>query len=792
MNGQRRLTVVAALATTLTSLVFSIVFQYGGWLTPILGAIAVTAAAGAAARHWRLPRFSVPFWQLLALFVWLVFVFARSEAFWWVVPTPSAINRLADVFVAGLNDVNRYATPVAPFRGLVALAVAGIGLCHIAVDALAVTWRRPALAGLPLLALYCVPSALAPGGVGWGWFVLGAGGWLALLVADARLRFTAWGRPLGYGRGDRASEREYAGEIETTPLSALGRRIGAASLGVAVIVPLVIPGLDESVFGRGGAGDGEGDGSANVTVQNPMIDLRRDLTRPQNRAVIRYTTDDPQPDYLRLVTLDTFDGIAWERATFDTPRANRVTGQELPLPVGLSERVARERRTTQLRVFDQEDSWLPMPYPPERVRIDGGDWRFDIESLNVVAQDGSTIRNAEYEVVSLDLQPTSAQLRSAPAADEDYDRYLELPPGLPDQVLSEAREVVADATTPYDRALALQDWFRDTSIWTYSTDVEDGNGNSALADFLADRSGYCEQFAATMAVMARSIGIPARVNVGFTPGTRNGDEWTVNLHDAHAWPELYFPGVGWVRFEPTPLSDGRGIDPEYAGPAADRVDPTDPAAAQPAPSASATPGGELADNDARLEGDDQLAGGAAANTGPPRWPFVVALVVAVLAVTPRLTRSVVRRRRFADLEDPRARAEAAWSEIRDSVRDLGYEWSSSETPRQAATRLSEEAFLEQPPREAFTALARVVERARYARDPGPVDDLSVEVDVVRTGLGAPLSRWRRWRARWVPASAGDVLQAASDYVVDALDWVDAAVARVRQRLTPRRWRRAPG
>jgi transglutaminase-like putative cysteine protease len=791
MTGQRRLTVVAGIATALTSLVFSLVFDYGGWLTPVLGAILITAGTGALSRHWRLPRFSIPFWQVLALFCWLVFVFARDDAFWWIVPTPSAIDRLADVFAAGFADVNRYATPVAPFRGIVALTVAGIGLCHIAVDTLAVTLRRPALAGLPLLALYCVPSTLAPGGVGWGWFVLGAAGWLALLVADARLRLTAWGRPLGYGRGDRASEREYHGEIQTTPLSALGRRIGAASLGVAVVVPIVVPGLDESVFGRGGAG-GDG-GQASVTVQNPMVDLQRDLTRPEDRTIIRYTTDDPQPDYLRLVTLDSFDGIAWERATFDTPRANRVRGQELPLPVGLSNDVARERRMTQLRVFDEGDSWLPMPYPPERVQIEDGDWRFDNESLNVVAQDGSTIRNAEYEVVSLDLQPTVAQLRAAPVPDRDYDRYLELPPGLPEEVGTQAQEVVAEATTPYDRALALQDWFRDTSIWTYSTDVRDGHGNDALSAFLADRTGYCEQFAATMAVMARSVGIPARVNVGFTPGTRDGDEWVVSVHDAHAWPELYFPNVGWVRFEPTPLADGRGIDPEYAGPAAERTDPGDPAAAQPLPSAAATPGaGALSEQEARLEGDDQLAGGGATNSGPPRWPFIAALVIVALALTPRLTRSLVRRRRFADEADSRVRAEAAWAEVRDTARDLGYPWSDSETPRQAAHRLGDEAFFEQPEREAFGALARVMERARYARDPGTVDDLSVEVDVVRRGLTAPLSRARRWRAVWLPASAADVLQAAMDRVTDALDWVDGAATRLRLRLTPRRWRRAPG
>ncbi len=312
-----------------------------------------------------------------------------------------------------------------------------------------------------------------------------------------------------------------------------------------------------------------------------------------------------------------------------------------------------------------------------------------------------------------------------------------------------------------------------------------------LSAFLADRTGYCEQFAATMAVMARIIGIPARVNVGYTAGTRDGDEWTVSLHDAHAWPELYFPGVGWVRFEPTPLSDGRGIDPAYAGPAASRLDPSDPAAAQPSPSAAATPGASnpLSDQDARLEGDDALTGGGA-STGPPRWPFVVALVALALAVTPRLTRSLVRRRRFADRGDPRAQAEATWSEIRDTARDLGYAWSNSETPRQTARRLGDEAFLEQPGREAFATLARVTERARYARDPGTVDDLSVEVDVLRTGLAAPLSRARRFRARWLPASSADLLQAATDRGIDALDWVDAVVDRLRYRLTPRRWRRA--
>ena len=103
--------------------------------------------------------------------------------------------------------------------------------------------------------------------------------------------------------------------------------------------------------------------------------------------------------------------------------------------------------------------------------------------------------------------------------------------------------------------VALQDWFR--SEFTYSTDVPDGHGNSAIESFLEDRVGYCEQFAGTFAAMARSLGIPARVAVGFTQGQLQDDgAYLVLGRNAHAWPEVWFDGYGWVPFEPTP---GRGM-----------------------------------------------------------------------------------------------------------------------------------------------------------------------------------------------------------------------------------------
>src|SRR5690606_28719934 len=92
----------------------------------------------------------------------------------------------------------------------------------------------------------------------------------------------------------------------------------------------------------------------------------------------------------------------------------------------------------------------------------------------------------------------------------------------------------------------------------------DAVGDDDLLAFLspAGRTGYCEQFSASMALMARSLGIPARVAVGFLSPERAGNDWVFSAHDLHAWPELYFEGAGWVRFEPTPGSRSGGA-PDY-------------------------------------------------------------------------------------------------------------------------------------------------------------------------------------------------------------------------------------
>lgn len=139
--------------------------------------------------------------------------------------------------------------------------------------------------------------------------------------------------------------------------------------------------------------------------------------------------------------------------------------------------------------------------------------------------------------------------------------FTAVPGSLPDVVAEKAREVTKGADNHYEQAVKLQDWFAVNGGFTYDTQVEVGSGSGAIARFLKDKRGFCVHFSFAMASMARTLGIPARVAVGFTPGTPQADgSMSVGLRDAHAWPELYFEGVGWTRFEPTP---NRGSTPEY-------------------------------------------------------------------------------------------------------------------------------------------------------------------------------------------------------------------------------------
>lgn len=779
-----RIPVAAGIATVLAAICLGETFTSGRWFLPTAFSVVFVIAGCELARRRSVPRALVPFFGLLALVVYLVARYARGEATLGIIPDVSALQRLIDLAGSGNKDIARYAAPIAVSPGVELIAVAGVGLVALVVDTLAVTARRAALAGLPLLALYTVPAALAPDGVTWQAFALGGAGYLALLLAESRERVTRWGRPMRF-----STRSEWHDDVQTAPLAQLGRRVGAAALGLALVVPAVLPDISMGSLGFGGSGFGRGNGvGKRVSVVNPIVDLGRNLRQGENRPVIRYSGP---ATYLRMIGLDVFDGTTWKPSRYKVPD-DQTLANGLPRPPGLEAANETRRNFHEIEVFELDQEWLPLPYPPRRVKIEG-EWLYDAATFNVFSTNTST-RHKTYRVSSRGVRPSADQLREAPddARSSSLDSYLQYPLNIPSVVERTAKDVTDSAVTDYDKALALQTWLRDPAEFTYSTEVSravgDSSGAAAIAAFLDARRGYCVHFASAMAIMARMLGIPARVAIGFTPGKRDKDaRYVVGLHDAHSWPELYFEGVGWMAFEPTP-ADRTGDPPLWAQPA--------PAGGgeSSVPSASPSPTSSASSTFNRQTGDEEDAqGGVPFGADKPLWqrvrlplmPTLTMLGLLALAALPALTRRAVRRRRWRRALSPRDTVVAGWAELHDTLRDFGVSWHESDSPRRGAARVVRDQSL--PPRaaEAMRRLAAATERLHYAGSLGEVGDLRADVATVDAALAGAASRRRRARARIFPRSTRSVAAAVAERFADVLDALDAAGAAARARVVPR-------
>ena len=348
-----------------------------------------------------------------------------------------------------------------------------------------------------------------------------------------------------------------------------GRRVGFGAVALAVVIPLLVPTLPRTFLGDGpltadGGTGGGGDSDGAVEVDNPMLDLRRNLDGQSDRVLVQLRTDDPAPGYLRLAALDSFTGESWlpsER----TEEASLPLDQ-VPLTPGLGPEVTRDLVRYDVQITSDFDSpWLPTVYPITAVTADG-DWVVDSLHLDVTSQGTfDSIQGLDYSFSSLLVEPTREQLEAAGAPPPSVEPFLALPDDVPDSILEAAADVTADETTAIDKALALQEWFREDGDFSYSVEPRDGDGMETIEAFLTtERVGYCEQFAASMALMARTLSIPSRVAVGFLRPERVDDGvYEYRGEDMHAWPELYFEGVGWLRFEPTP-GVRTGAAPTYA------------------------------------------------------------------------------------------------------------------------------------------------------------------------------------------------------------------------------------
>ncbi|MFB8089304.1 DUF3488 and DUF4129 domain-containing transglutaminase family protein [Streptomyces sp. NPDC055992] len=775
MSGHGRLALGAFAATLMAACAMLPLVDPVTWVVQAAFLLAVQCGVGALGRRVPLPRLLTVTAQALVMVVLLTVAFAREQAVAGVLPGPQAVRHLADLLSAGGDDVGQYAIPAPATPGIRLMLVGGVLLVGLLVDTLAVTFRSAAPAGLPLLALYSVAAGLADGAADWLWFVLAACGYLLLLLAEGRDRLSQWGRVFA---GAARSRGGSPGGLDATGGRALapvrtGRRIGVLALGIALVVPAALPALDGGLLGGTGSGGGKGGGGGTISAVNPLVSLQDNLNQPDNRQVISYRTDAKSPGdfYLRILALDRFNGNEWRAST----RGLRDVPKRLPTPAGLSGSVSvTEVRSTFSASSSYRQTYLPLPYPAAEVRI-GGRWRYEPEGRTLVGDDGETTGGAQYTVTSLDVQPTAEQLARAGAVPAALLReYTEVPESLPGVVAQRAEEVTKGASNPYERAVKLQDYFASNGGFTYDTSVDSGTGTSAIARFLKDRRGFCVHFSFTMAAMARTLGIPARVAVGFTPGTAQADgSYSVGLRDAHAWPELYFEGIGWTRFEPTPT---RGSVPTYTLPDAPSDDTADPARPEADASAPVAPTPSASDScpaQMRKQGEcgQSAVPGVAAPTDPgtPTGTLfgvaVAVVLVLLLPLLPMYWRLRARARRLGSAgrtaADTTARTLAVWQEINDTAWDHGIPPDEALTPRRAAERLARLGRLDTEAADAVHRVAGAVEQVLYAPEPRPVPGLVEDARAVRAGLGLAAGRSARLRALVAPRSAVRVVWALS-------------------------------
>lgn len=786
MSSRTRLTIFSALATLLASAALGAVFDQLSWLLPVLGVIAIVAGIGELSRRFGLPAFLGPVLAAVGVLGYVTAVFAGEPAIGRLLPGPAAVASLREQVTSGFADIRVYAAPVPTHPGMVLITVVGVSAVALVVDLLAVTLRRASLAGLPLLALFAVPAAVVPKGVGVLPFLLGGVGYLALLLAEGRDRLARWGRSLT-GRRAANAPTAYAFEFaDSSPMATVGRRIGVAALGAAVVIPALIPGLHPGLFGGGGSnGLPTSSGSDTVATYNPIARLQGYLLQKDHKELMRVTTTDPDPDYLRMVALDVFDGTTWSESPLTVSKETRISKGRLPAPEGLSRDTDSAKVETKIKIGDLDVHWLPVPYPATNVKVKG--WNYDKATATIFST-RSSARRTSYTVVSRKVTPDAEQLSGAAAPGQRLDPFLDLPK-LPEPVMNTVAEIVAGQPDDYSKALAIQKFFR--TGFRYDVTVPAGNSDGALVNFLRDKTGYCEQFAAAMAIFARQAKIPARVAIGFTRGEQQKDgSWRITTADAHAWPELYFEGAGWLRFEPTPLGEGRAVEPRYtAGAGGPDVGGPTPSGG-PNPSPGPTSGGL----DNKLERLEPGAGpvppadlkvAKPARSGPPVELVLLGILALALMVAPALGRAIARQRRWSRAGTPVERAHAAWAELRDDAGDFGYAWVPSHSPRAAGNGLIRGAGLGGAAAEGVRLLVRAEERARYSRSPADARELRAAVARVRSELSGRATRARRWQARLVPRSSLALAGTATRAAADGLEAVDLLGARLRGRLLRR-------
>ena len=716
------------------------------WVLPVAATVVTVLLVTGAARWLRLPSVLVTVLGLAALLLALTVVHLGEHALLGFVPTGETFSAASSLWQSSGDFVARDAAPYGEDPGLSFVLCALVGLVTVFMETVLVGLRMAGLACVGILTLQLVPALTLPGSVSTLGLAAAALAALALL-AGSRI----WGA---------TRDRRIAPAPGGLPRALL---VVAGVLAVVLLVPSVMPGFFNGAFPQGSSLT-----SGRASGVGPLRAVGQDLRSAEDAQRFSYTTSDGQAQYMRLLTLSDFSQDEWFPDTDGLDENLSALGGAAREAVPGGTEV-----TTKVTFEDYDEHWLPAPYAPAEIAGLGEDgWAWNPQDLTVHSA-ATGMSGASCTVTSVQPRPTPETLRQAPpaSADPTMTEYLKLPSDRPQSLSDAARQFTEGAGTDYDRALALQNHLRRDFQHDVNAPLAQGydaGGMSSMDTFMSTRTGYSGHFAPAMALMAREVGIPARVAVGYLPTAATADGGTsfaVGTGDAHAWPELYFENVGWVRFEPTPgVPSTPGWAPETPQDQGDAATSPAPDASQPEPSTSEAPSdqpsGPASPQPDQSGATDEPAPQEQRQAGLPLPWWAVAAAIAVplllvLAALPRWLRGRRRRARVRAMQDtsltPQRRANAAWDEFRALAVDHGAASRVSDTPRARAGRLAAGIPAAQP---SVDRVVADLESASYgAPDPSWSPRATPEdLARIRDEFRHRASRGQRFRATWWPPS----------------------------------------
>lgn len=691
-------TLPATVALTLLSLALAVgfgrLFADGSFLGPVV--LAALAGHGVA---WWCRRNDLPTSMAAVATIGAVALVGAwtilGETTAYGIPLPLTLRRALDILGGARVEFSTAKAPAAVLPGFVLATVLALGVSAFMADWAAFRLDATFEALIPGFTLFLFTSALGgPQHRLWATaaFVAGVLGFLVTQGVARSNRAGAWfgGRPAG-GPG--------------ALLRAAGI-VGAVAVLAGVVVGPRLPGPDAPIVKyKNRAGSGPSDRN---TV-SPLVDIRGRIV--DQRDVELFTVEATAPSYWRLTSLDKFDGTIWSsNSTYREASGGNIRTSEILQPT---------LDTTELRqefsISSLASIWLPAAFRPTKAT--GVDVSYASDSASLITPDDTT-DGTRYTVVSKVPKMTPEILNAVPstAPPEIIDKYLDLPPDISDRVRAEARRITATARTPYERALALQNYFK--TNYRYDINAGAGHDERTIETFLfQSKRGYCEQFAGVYAVLARLLGLPSRVAVGFTPGVydeRDG-QYHVKGGHGHAWDEVYLQGYGWVQFDPTP---GRG-DPQASAwtglaPAQDDTLGQGQAAAPTTTAAAGADNAETPTTQPDLTPDAPAT--AAPEKGGEGRPAVVKILLAAVALAALWAVAVPalhlrRRNRRRHRPGVAAKVLADWQDTVEVIEAAGVVRRPTETLTEYARRAVESAGLQS---EAATALRRLAGDASMA------------------------------------------------------------------------------